>query len=151
VRLESLGREYNLKTIIRLFVIGAMTHVVFWVAVINYYAERRFAFVCSETSCWVLLITDFPAMIFASDGSVETLSKLSLIFGTLWWGIIFMVFGSGLSALIRWAEKTSHKETIQDNKERTKGYLTCASCEKTFYAEDCPGVICPDCKGELKP
>jgi hypothetical protein len=140
-----------IKTIIRSFVIGAITHVVFWLAVINYYAEKPFTFVCSETSCWVLLIADFPAMIFASDGTVETLSKLSLIYGTLWWGIIFMVVGSGWTVFKRWAVKSSHIETIQENKEEIKGYLTCASCEKTFYAEDCIGMICPDCKGELKP
>ena len=141
-----------MKSISKYFIIGVITHIAYWAVATNF-DSTPYDFACAESSCWLFMLSELPFSMFYG-GSAEAITKGSLIFGTLWWGVLFLMMGCGWTALIRWAAKSNKNESIsiiQANKVSVKGFLTCIDCEKTFYAEDCADMICPDCKGTLKP
>lgn len=65
------------------FVIGMLLHILFWCTSLGW----EIASTCTEVSCYGFLLLEFPISLFYS-GTAERLTYGSLVFGTIWWGVV---------------------------------------------------------------
>ena len=76
--------------------VAIAAHFVFWAVVVKRDATPS-DWLCSETSCWVLLAGDLPASLLYIAGDHVIVSIGSLVLGAMWWG--FIAF-----AMAKWAK-----------------------------------------------
>jgi hypothetical protein len=78
------------------FLVGSAVHFVFWLAM-------NFPNGCSEKNCMMLIWANLPVSLlyfpFMFAGKFIPVIALSLIIGTVWWGVIFLVAAALYSSM----------------------------------------------------
>lgn len=80
-------------------VAAAVAHVAVWSIVIN--ADGLLDFCCSELSCWVLILIDFPISLLYAGPTEESITMWSLAAGTLWWAMLSLTLLKLAETLLR--------------------------------------------------
>lgn len=90
------------KSLVVTFVCGTVSHAFIWLLMLGFSLSR----LCEESECWSLIILDVPASALYAESNYSV-TYGSLIFGSVWWGILwvllyslFLHIKSGFTAII---------------------------------------------------
>src|SRR5437764_124019 len=73
-----------------IFFVGIVSHLIFWAYTVNFYSDSD-PWSCGELSCWILVYADFPISLLYVSGTASTVTLLSSIIGSFWWGLLFWI------------------------------------------------------------
>jgi len=88
------------------FLWGNIVHLILWFVFTNF--DESFDFECGEISCWVLMLGDLPISIFYV-GTSESITLLSALVGSPWWGILFMLFYGFIRRLMKFDKNQTNR------------------------------------------